>query len=163
MDEKIENFIESWGSMGVLWGINRSMARVHAFLMVADEPVDLDSIAVALNISKGNASMCLKDLRNWGLTHRVNISGDRRDFYVCEPDMWRMFYRIAVERKKREYDPSLESLKSLIEEGDLNEDSEVYSRLSQMEYLLSTLDRLLNKILEDEKKSKTMLEFFKNI
>ncbi|MFC1492617.1 GbsR/MarR family transcriptional regulator [candidate division KSB1 bacterium] len=162
MNEKIENFIESWGSMGVLWGINRSMARVHAFLILAVEPVDLDSIAAVLNISKGNASMCLKDLRNWGLIHRVNISGDRRDFYVCEPDIWKMFYRIAVERKKREYDPSLGSLKSLIEEGDVDKDSEVYSRLSQMEYLLSTLDRLLNKILEDETKSKTMLEFFKN-
>ncbi len=163
MDEKIENFVESWGSMGVLWGINRSMARVHAFLIVADDPVDLDSIAAALNISKGNASMCLKDLRNWRLIHRVNISGDRRDFYVCEPDMWKMFFRIAVERKKREFDPSLASLKSLISEGDLSENSEVYSRLSQMEYLLSTLDGILKRFLVDEKKSKAMMEFFKNV
>ncbi|MFC1564384.1 hypothetical protein ACFL6G_05570 [candidate division KSB1 bacterium] len=74
-----------------------------------------------------------------------------------------MFYRIAVERKKKEFDPSLGSLKSLIEKGDVNKESEAYSRLSQMEYLFPTLDRLLNKILEDEKKSKTMLEFVKKL
>ncbi|MFC1564383.1 GbsR/MarR family transcriptional regulator [candidate division KSB1 bacterium] len=91
MNEKIENFVESWGSMGVLAGINRSMARVLAFLISTEKPVDLDSIAVVLNISKGNASMCLKDLRKWGLTHRVNISGDRRDFYFCESICGRCF------------------------------------------------------------------------
>jgi len=88
--EEEDRFIESWGSMGVLWGINRSMARIHALLVTMDEPVDLDQVAQRLNISKGNVSMCLKELRNWGVIQRVNISGDRRDYYVVESDVWRI-------------------------------------------------------------------------
>ena len=98
--DEFNRFIESWGSMGVLWGINRSMARIHAYMILSDEPVDLDKIAKKLNVSRGNASMCLKELRNWGVIQRIHISGDRRDFYVAESDVWKMFFRIAVERKR---------------------------------------------------------------
>ena len=67
--DDLERFIESWGSMGVLWGINRSMARIHALIITSDDPVDLDTVSEELNISRGNASMCLKELRNWGVIH----------------------------------------------------------------------------------------------
>ena len=161
--EEADRFIESWGAMGVLWGINRSMARIHALLVTTEEPIDLDRVCERLNISRGNASMCLKELRNWGVIQRVHLSGDRRDFYLVEPDSWRMFFRIASERKKREFDPALNALRHLIAEADVPPDSAVSQRLEEMEGLLSTFDRILSRVLASEDKSKTMVSFFTNL
>jgi DNA-binding transcriptional regulator GbsR (MarR family) len=161
--EAFGQFIEFWGSMGVLWGINRSMARIHAFILLSNDPVDLDTVAQQLNISRGNASMCLKELRNWGVIHRVHISGDRRDFYVPEADPWKMFFRIAVERKKREFDPTLHALRHLLSEANTEKNPKVHQRLTEMENILSSAERIMNKFLADESKSKTMLGFFKTL
>ena len=158
-NDALDNFIEAWGSLGVLWGINRSMARVHALLLVSENPVDLDGISERLGISRGNASMCLKELRNWGVIHRVHTSGDRRDFYVAEPDPWRMFFRIASERKKREFDPAFNALRHLLAEADIKDSSPVSERLMQMESLLSTVNELLSGFLSDEEKSRSVLGF----
>ncbi len=158
LTEAYTHFIESWGSMGVLWGINRSMARIHAFILLSDEPVDLDTVAAELSISRGNASMCLKELRNWGLIKRVHISGDRRDFYVTEPDVWSMIFKIALERKKREFDPALQALRSLLSETDKKKNREVRERLTELEKTLSTMDRILDKFLQNEKIGRMMLE-----
>jgi DNA-binding transcriptional regulator GbsR (MarR family) len=159
--EEFDRFVEAWGSMGVLWGINRSMARIHAYLLLSNEPVDLDTIAGYLHISRGNASMSLKELRNWGVIRRIQFSGDRKDYYVCEEDMWRMFFLIAGERKKREFDPAINSLRHLLAEEEVGENTKVGKRLNHMEELLSTMDRLLGTFLESEKKSKSMLTFIK--
>ena len=160
--EERSRFIESWGSMGILWGINRSMARIHAYLLVAEDPVDSETISSSLNISRGNTSMCLKELRNWGVVQRANISGDRRDLYVAEPDTWKMLYQIAFSRKSREFDPALHALRHLLAETDANGSEKVYVRLSEVEEILSTLDHFISKFLESEEKSKTILGFFKN-
>jgi DNA-binding transcriptional regulator GbsR (MarR family) len=156
-----DHFIESWGSMGVLWGINRSMARVHAFLITSEEPADLDTIADYLQISRGNASMCLKDLRHWGVIERVHIPGDRRDFYVSEPDAFKMFFLIGQERKKREFDPALSSVRHLLAEGDTESRKTVHMRLRGLERLLTTIDRILGKCLEDEKMTKAVLNILR--
>jgi HTH-type transcriptional regulator, glycine betaine synthesis regulator len=161
--EEKNRFIESWGSMGILWGINRSMARIHAFLLVSDGPIDSEEISNYLNISRGNTSMCLKELRNWGVVQRVNISGDRRDFFITEPDAWKMLYRIAFNRKTREFDPALHSLRHLLAETDLTGSETVYERLSQVEDILATLDHIMTKFLESETRSRIMLDFVKNI
>ena len=160
--EERNRFIEAWGSMGILWGINRSMARIHALLLVSAEPVDSETISTSLNISRGNTSMCLKELRNWGVIQRVNVSGDRRDLYVAEPDTWNMLYRIAVGRKTREFDPALHALRHLLAESDTDESDKVHQRLTQVEEIISTLDHFISKFLESEEKSKTILGFFKN-
>ena len=162
MSVEIDRFIEAWGSMGVFWGINRSMARIHAFTLVSEKPVDLDTISTSLNISRGNASMSLRELRNWGVIQRVHISGDRRDFYTVEQDSWKMFYRIAVERKKREFDPMIHALRHLLSEADIEKHEKVNERLIQLEELLTTFDSIISKAIESEKKSKIMFEFLKN-
>lgn len=164
MDAEEKNrFIESWGSMGILWGINRSMARIHALLLVSPEPIDSEEISDYLNISRGNVSMCLKELRNWGVVQRVNVSGDRRDFYTTEPDTWRMLYRIAVNRKSREFDPALHALQDLLSEADMKGSEKVLERLTQVEEILATLDHIITRFLESETRSRTMLEFVKNM
>lgn len=163
MNDESIRFIESWGSMGVFWGINRSMARIHAYILLSEDPVDLDTVSNFLNISRGNASMCLKELRNWRVIKRQHQSGDRKDYYVSEPDMWKMFFLITSERKKREFDPAQESLQEVIASGDLDQDSKVIKRLKRMEDIFNTFNRLGEKFLESEKKSKNMLSFVKSM
>ena len=154
-DKQYEQFIETWGSMGVLWGINRSMARIHAFLITSEEPADLDSIAESLKMSRGNASMCLKELRHWGVLQRVHSPGDRRDFYMAEPDAFKMFF------KKREFDPALHSVRLLLAEGDPEKRKAVHARLRGLERLLTSIDRILNKCLQDDKMTKAVLNILK--
>jgi DNA-binding transcriptional regulator GbsR (MarR family) len=158
LSKEHSRFIEKWGSMGVLWGINRSMARIHAFIMLNEEPVDLDTVAGELDISRGNASMSLKELRNWGVIHRIHVSGDRRDFYIAEPDTWRMLFKIAIVRKKREFDPALQALRDLLTDAGLEKSSGVYTRMNDLEKSFSKFDRIMQKALGDEKRSRMMLD-----
>ncbi len=160
--EEFNQFIESWGSMGVFWGINRSMARIHAFMIVSEDPVDLDTISDYLNISRGNASMCLKELRQWGVIQRVHLSGDRRDFYTVESDTWKMFFKIIAGRKTREFDPALQSLRLILREVDTEKSKDVHKRLIQIEEIFTTFDGIINKYLQSEKNGKTTLDFIKN-
>ncbi len=158
LSEEYKRFIERWGSLGVLWGINRSMARAHALIILSEDPVDLDTVAGELEISRGNASMSLKELRNWGVIKRVHISGDRRDFYVAEPDTWNMIFSIAAERKKREFDPALDALRKLLENADVRKGTDVHERLTDLAETMKTFDRILKRFLGNEKVSKGLLE-----
>jgi len=158
LSEEYKRFIERWGALGVLWGINRSMARVHALIILSEAPVDLDTVTRELEISRGNASMSLKELRNWGVIRRVHISGDRRDFYVAEPDTWNMIFSIAAERKKREFDPALDALQKLLDNADIKKGTDVHGRLTDLAETMETFDRILKRFLGNEKVSKGLLE-----
>jgi len=156
-------FVESWGSLGVLWGLNRSMARIHALFLVAEEPIELDQVAKVLNISRGNASMCLKELRNWGVIQRVHKPADRQDYYVAEPDVWTTFFRIAVERKKREFDPALNNLRHILSEDDFSGSPTVQKRLEEMEELFSTANIILSGLLSNEKTSRKAIGLLQKV
>jgi len=158
-DESLDRFIEAWGGMGALWGINRSMARVHALLIASADPVGLDELATRLGISRGNASMCLKELRAWGVVKRVHQAGDRRDYYVTEPDVWAMFFRIARERKRREFDPAREAVRSTLDGLDVQTPGDVRARIEQMADLLDTAERVLERALADPRTSRALLAF----
>ena len=134
------------------------MARVHAFILLSEEPVDLDTVAAELSISRGNASMSLRELRNWGIIKRVHVPGERRDFYVAEPEVWSMIFKIAGERKKREFDPALHALRRLLSETNGKGRAEVNERLSELEKTLTTMDAILEKFLRSEKISRAMLD-----
>ena len=114
-----ERFILHWGEMGSLWGINRTMAQVHALLYISPEPLCANDIMKELQISRGNVSMALRELIAWGIVNRVHIKGERREFYTTEKDVWQMFRIIARERKKREVDPTISVLRESV--TDLNE------------------------------------------
>ena len=103
-------FVDLWGQMANHWGINRTMAQIHALLMVSHEPLTADQIMEELQISRGNVSMNLRDLINWGIVRRTSLPGDRRDFFMTEADVWSMFQIILRERKKRELDPLMSRL-----------------------------------------------------
>jgi len=152
-----QRFVEAWGAMGSLWGINRSVARVHALLMASEEPLSLDEIAERLQISKGNASMSLRELRTFGVIRQVEVPADRRDFYVTEPDVWTMFFRILKERKRREFDPALDAIRGLV--GDPVGSAAVRERLEQMADLLTTMEGVANRFLQDPQSSRSALAF----
>ena len=108
--EAREQFIAAWGQMGSNWGIPRTMAEVHSLLFILGRPLNTDDVMEYLEISRGNASMTLRSLLEWGLTRRVHIRGDRKEYFEAEQDVWKLFRTILRERKKREVDPVLESL-----------------------------------------------------
>ena len=112
-------FIASWGAFGTHWGINRTMAQVHALLLVSADPLSQDDIMEQLSVSRGNANMNIRELIDWGLVDRVIIPGERREYFSAEKDIWKVATQIVKERKKRELNPMLKLLEQLEEvEGD---------------------------------------------
>ncbi|MHC5113125.1 MAG: GbsR/MarR family transcriptional regulator [Planctomycetota bacterium] len=105
-----DRFVALWGQMGSTWGIPRTMAQVHALLFIAGEPLNTDDVMDGLGISRGNASMTLRGLVDWGIVSRVHRRGDRKEYFLAEQDVWKMFRTILAERKKRELDPLREEL-----------------------------------------------------
>lgn len=105
-----DRFIAVWGQMAGAWGISRTMAEVHALLYITGEPLNTDDIMDRLQISRGNASMSIRSLLDWGIIERANKRGDRKEYFRSEQDVWTMFRAIVRERIKREVDPLLASL-----------------------------------------------------
>jgi DNA-binding transcriptional regulator GbsR (MarR family) len=136
LNEIKEKFILHWGEQGSLWGINRTMAQVHALLFVSPEPLSANQIMEELQISRGNVSMALRELMAWGLVSRVHIKGERREFYTTEKDVWMMFRIIARERKKREVDPTIEVLRESVNRLNQMPDAEGKYEREQIKNLL---------------------------
>ncbi|HEV2293670.1 MAG TPA: hypothetical protein VGR35_07430 [Tepidisphaeraceae bacterium] len=104
-------FIRRWGEMGATWGINRTQAEIHALCYITAQPVCTDDVMERLNISRGNASMSLRALCDWGIIRRLHKRGERREYFESLSDVWEMFSIIAAERKRREMDPVLETIR----------------------------------------------------
>src|SRR3954469_3956312 len=104
-------FIRRWGEMGQTWGINRTQAEIHAFCYITGQPQCTDDVMERLNISRGNASMSLRALCDWGIVRRLHRRGERREYFESLTDVWEMFSIIIAERKRREMDPVLETIK----------------------------------------------------
>lgn len=117
LEQAREEFIAQCGAMGTQWGINRTMAQIHALLMTAAEPMSTDEVMEALEISRGNAHANLKELVAWGLLRVVVKKGERREYFEAEKDVWRIFTVVARERKRREIDPALEVVRRCAEES----------------------------------------------
>jgi DNA-binding transcriptional regulator GbsR (MarR family) len=153
----VARFIEAWGSMGSLLGFNPSTARVHALLIATRDPLPLDEIAARLQISRGNASMCLKELRTWGVIHRVAAPGDRRNHYTSESDVWKMALSIAGERKRRDFDPALRGVREALSQIGPGAPGVAAERIGQMEDFLSTLDAFGRKVLDNDAAAMSLL------
>jgi DNA-binding transcriptional regulator GbsR (MarR family) len=112
-------FIADWGRFGTNWGINRTMAQIHALLLVSADALSAEEVMEQLSISRGNANMNLRELMDWGLVQKVIVPGERKEFFSAEKDIWKVARQIIKERKKRELDLLLPVLKELSEvEGD---------------------------------------------
>jgi DNA-binding transcriptional regulator GbsR (MarR family) len=111
LDAVEREFIELWGSMSSLWGVSPAMARIHGVLFITGRRMTADEIMEQLGISRGNVSMNLARLQEWGLVRRVHEPGDRRDHFESQHDVWEMFATVAAQRKRREIDPLLNTLR----------------------------------------------------
>ncbi len=118
-----ERYILHWGEMGTRWGVNRSVAQVHALLYLSPKPIPADEIVETLSIARSNVSTSLKELQGWGLVQLTHILGDRRDHFESKKDLWDLLMIIVEERKRREIDPTLTMLRECVAEA--REDKEI--------------------------------------
>jgi DNA-binding transcriptional regulator GbsR (MarR family) len=117
--EAKDQFIQAWGTLGSKWGINRTMAQLHALLMVSPDPLSTEEMMVELNISRGNVNMNIRDLIDWGLVEKKHKPGDRKEYFWAEKDIWKITKQVAKERKKRELEPITKVLEQVSNvEGD---------------------------------------------
>jgi len=145
----IERFVVHWGEMGTVWGVNRSVAQIHALLFVSDNPRTAEDIAETLNLARSNVSNSLKELQGWSLIRRVQVLGDRRDYYEAEADMYEMVTRIARGRKEREIDPTLALLRQCVAEAgtDRNVSEKARARLTSMLQFMQTVEKGFDEII----------------
>ena len=108
-----EKFLQAWGALGSSWGINRTMAQIHALLMISPQSLSADSVMEELKISRGNANMNIRALMDWGLVYKELRAGDRKEYFIAEKDIWKVAKQIIKERRKREIEPVLTVLEDL--------------------------------------------------
>ena len=166
LTEAKNQFIASWGAFGTHWGINRTMAQIHALLLISPESLSQDEIMDQLNISRGNVNMNIRELINWGVVERVIIPGERREFFSAEKDIWKVVRLIVKERKKRELDPMLKLLDQLEEVEGGKRDKHVKTfvdTVSGIKRLGKQADHTLDMLVKAEENIflSTMLKFFK--
>ena len=151
--EAKQKFIEAWGKLGSEWGINRTMAQVHALLLISAEALTTEEIMETLSISRGNANMTLRDLINWGLIEKQHKAGERKEYFYAEKDTWNIARQVVKERRKRELDPVLKILDELSKvEGDTtNPEFATFNKsVTDINKLAKNVDRTLDTMLKAE-------------
>lgn len=140
-----EKFIQAWGALGSEWGINRTMAQVHALLMISPRALSADEIMEELQISRGNANMNIRALMDWGLVYKELRPGDRKEYFIGEKDMWTVVKQIITNRKKKELEPMLRILEEI---SDVKEDCEEAAALAKAVRDIKTFSSKADSTLE---------------
>jgi len=166
LTEAKQQFISSWGAFGTHWGINRTMAQIHALLLISPDPMTQDDIMEELDISRGNTNMNIRELINWRLVERVLLPGERKEYFTAEKDMWKVIKQIVKERKKRELEPMLQLLDKLEEVDGDKKDKNVKTfvdTISSIKKLGKQADKTLDVLIKAEESwfLGTMMKFFK--
>lgn len=167
LEEVEDRFVDLWDTMSSLWGISPTMARIHGLLYITGAALSMDDIMARLAISRGNVSMNLSKLVEWGLVRRIHKRGDRRDYYESLSDVWEMFTLVAAQRKRREIDPILSTLRRCREElspealGGLAEEpvaSQRSRRVNDLLTFLSLMDSLAQRFFETHRGLRAAVE-----
>jgi len=137
----MEKYVLHWGEMGTRWGVNRSIAQIHALLYLSPQPLTAEEIADTLSVARSNVSTSLKELQGFGLVRMTHLLGDRRDHFESIKDNWEMLTLIVEERKRREVDPTLALLRECVAEAEADKttDPEVKARIERMLTFVDTL------------------------
>lgn len=145
----VARFVLHWGDLGSQWGVNRSVAQIHALLYIADKPLTAEEIADQLGMARSNVSNSIKELIGWKLIHRVPMLGDRRDHFTAESDIWEMATRIAQGRKEREIDPAEKALRLCNDEAERDAEisPEARAKLAEMLGFVTTMSRWHDEML----------------
>ena len=123
-----QQYILHWGEMGTRWGINRTVAQIHALLFLSPKPLAADEIASTLNVARSNVSTSIRELESWGIVRAVHVLGERREHYEAMKDVWEMFRIIVDQRKRREVDPTLQLLRNCLAQLEQAGAGEAYTR-----------------------------------
>ena len=167
LPEARERFISLWGQMASDWGIPRTMAEIHALLYIVGKPMNTDEIMKTLAISRGNASMTLRSLVDWGIVSRRHLRGNRKDYYQAEQDVWKLFRTILSKRKSREFDPlfdALQDLRHLTEsesEAAADDVKAHNARLDEMLNVIQLVDAITDQLIgQSDESLKMVAQFF---
>jgi DNA-binding transcriptional regulator GbsR (MarR family) len=144
----MERYVLHWGEMGTRWGVNRTVAQIHALLYLSPQPLAAEEIAETLAVARSNVSTSLKELQAWGVVTVAHVLGDRRDHFTIKGDTWAMLTAIMEERKRRELEPTLSLLRQCVLElgSDRETPSEVKARIEQMLAFIATLTEWFDQI-----------------
>ncbi|MGB0429218.1 MAG: GbsR/MarR family transcriptional regulator [Bacteroidia bacterium] len=163
-----DKFVQAWGTLGNKWGVNRTMAQIHALLLISPNPLSAEDVMGELSISRGNANMNLRALIDWNLVYREIIQGERRDFFIAEKDMYKVAMRILKERRKRELEPVVDLLDDFkgVDGDDTasKEDVEEFKTMvSNLSDFTQNADKAIEKLVKAEEKwfFGTLLRLFK--
>src|SRR5258708_9545952 len=122
-----QKFILHWGEMGTRWGINRTVAQIHALLFISPKPLTAEEMMDTLDVARSNVSNSIKELQSWGIVKLVHVMGDKRDHFESMKDVWEMFRIVLDERKKREIDPTIRLLRECIEQAEQGKETDKYT------------------------------------
>ncbi len=153
LEEAKLEFINQWGILATSWGINRTMAQIHALLLIASQPLSTDDIMQQLSISRGNANMNLRDLLDWQVVQKTLIAGDRKEYFTAEKDMWKVTTRIMYQRKKRELDPMLQALTKISDIDGDKRNSEVKAfteTITNIQKFANQAEKTLDTVIKSE-------------
>lgn len=163
-EEAKAQFIQTWGTLGTSWGINRTMSQIHALLIISREPMSTEEVMEELKISRGNANMNIRALMEWGLVKKQLIPGERKEFFSAGKDIWEVARQIAKERRRREIEPVLEALDQLKDVEGKDEDTQEFKRMmGELEDFTSKADTALAKFIKSDENwfYKTLLTLVK--
>ena len=149
LNKSRDEFVAQWGALGSQWGINRTMAQIHALLMTSPDPLNTDEVMEDLKISRGNAHTNLKELVSWGLLRVVVRKGERKEYFEAEKEVWKIFTIVARERKRREIEPALDVLHRCAEESrDLvsTEGKAFHEQMRQLEEFVGLASKVADRV-----------------
>jgi len=163
--EAKEKFISTWGSLGKLWGINKAMAQIQALLFISTKPLSMEDIMEELKISRGNTSMNLRQLMDWGIVTKVLVSGERKEFFTTEKDVQELARTVAKERSRREIKPVIKVLEevSSIKDDGIAKTKELIKQTKALKDITDDLDTLMNKLVNQKQNwlTKSVLKLMK--
>ncbi len=161
--EAKEKFIQSWGALASQWGINKTMAQIHALLMISPEPLSVEDIMDELQISRGNVSMNLRELMNWGIVFKEFKTGERKDYFVSEPDVNEMARKIAIERSRREIKPIITVLQDVRDVDEKGKQVDYFlEKTADLQDVISLADNVIEQVTKQRGNwvTKTIMKLF---
>jgi DNA-binding transcriptional regulator GbsR (MarR family) len=150
--EAKDELIQAWGNLGYSWGLNKTMAQIHALLMISPKPLSTEDIMTDLSISRGNANMNIRALLDWGIISRVSVPGERREYFRSEKDVWALARQVARERRKRELEPIIKVLREVNDvQSDGTEESKEFRKVvKELKNFAEKSDGLLETFIKAE-------------
>jgi DNA-binding transcriptional regulator GbsR (MarR family) len=165
LEEAKQQFIDTWGALGSEWGINKSVAQVHALLLSSSNPISTDEIMETLVISRGNANMSIRQLIDYGIVYKKHIAGDRKEYFVAEKEVLKWAMKIAIMRKKKELDPVMDILKEITvatEKETTDDGKEFHNTVKEIQELTDQLEKIANKVFASNR-ADLLIKLFKFI